>query len=130
MPNRPAVTVPATTPMTGAQRRSGPPALSAMPMITSRVARALSGAAGGGAAAGTCASMSNTIGMTVTAISMITVPATVGVNTRRSNESRAASANWNSDEITTSVASSAGPPWASAVTQTAMKAPEVPISST
>ena len=74
--------------------------------------------------------MSNTIGITVTAISMITVPATVGVSILRSKDSRAASTNWNSEEMTTRVASSAGPPLARAATQTAMNAPEVPISST
>ena len=74
--------------------------------------------------------MSNTIGITVTAISMITVPATVGVSILRSRDSRAASANWNSEEMTTRVASSAGPPYARAATHTAMNAPEVPISST
>ena len=62
-------------------------------MITSTVARAVSGAPAGGAAAGTSASMSKTIGITVTAISMITVPATVGVNTRRSSDSRVARRN-------------------------------------
>ena len=61
---------------------------------------------------------------------MMTVPATVGVRIRRNRESRAASANWKSDETTTSVASIAGPPSAIAVMQTAMKAPEVPIRST
>ena len=74
--------------------------------------------------------MSKTMGMTVTAISMITVPATVGVRIRLSSESRAERANWKSEEMTTSVASMAGPPLASAATHTAMKAPEVPIIST
>ncbi len=116
--------------MTGAQRRNGPVAFIAKPVITTTVARALTGAANGGASSGTCASMSKMIGITVTAISMITVPATVGVSTRRSRESRAASVNWNNDEITTRVASSAGPPWARAATLTPMNAPEVPIRST
>ena len=68
-------------------------AFSASPMITSTVARALIGAATGAALSGTSFSVSNTMGMTVTAISMITVPATVGVRMRRNRESRAASAN-------------------------------------
>ena len=37
--------------------------------------------------------MSKMIGMTVTAMSMITVPATVGVMTRRTQDRRAASTN-------------------------------------
>ena len=64
------------------------------------------------------------IGMTVTAISMITVPVTVGVMIRRNIESRAESTNWQKDEMTIRVASSPGPPCMSAVTLTAMKAPE------
>ena len=116
--------------MTGAQRRSAPFALSAMPTTTRAVARAQTGAAKGGAAAGTCISMSKTIGITVTAISMMTVPATVGVRIRRRRESRAESANWKNEEMTTRVASMAGPPSAIAATQTAMNAPEVPIMST
>ena len=63
--------------------------------------------------------MPKTMGITVTAISMMTVPATVGVRIRR-----------NSEEARTSVASIPGPPLASAAMQTAMKAPEVPMMST
>ncbi len=61
---------------------------------------------------------------------MITVPATVGVRIRRNSERRLAKANWNRDEIMTSVASMAGPPSAIAVMQIAMNAPEVPIKRT
>ena len=129
-PNKPATTEPAMTPITGAHRRSGPVAFSASPLMSSTVARALTGADNGAAPARTWVSMSNTIGITVTAISMITVPATVGVSTLRSRDSRAARANWNNEEITTRVASIAGPPLARAATHTAMNAPEVPISST
>ncbi|MCE2461720.1 MAG: hypothetical protein J4F38_13210 [Pseudomonadales bacterium] len=75
-------------------------------------------------------SMPKMIGMTVTAMSMITVPATVGVSTRRKRESRAENANWNNAEMTTRVASSAGPPSTNAVTQMAMNAPDVPMAST
>ena len=92
------------------------------------MAAARTGAATRAAPAGTSVSMSNTIGTTVTGISMITVPDTTGVKTRRSSESRDDSANWNRAEAATSVASSPGPPRASAVTQTAMNAPDVPIS--
>ena len=98
--------------------------------MTRIVTAALTGAAAAGVPSGTSVSRPKTIGMTVTGISMITVPATVGVMIRLSRESRAESANWNSDEITIRVASRAGPPCASAVTQTAMKAPEVPMRRT
>ena len=101
-----------------------------MAAITAMVTAADTGAASGGAPSGTLSSMSKTIGMTVTAISMMTVPATDGVKMRRTRDRRAASANWKSDEMTTSVASRAGPPSAIAPIQTAMSAPEVPISRT
>ena len=61
---------------------------------------------------------------------MITVPATVGVMIRRRIDKRPASRNWKSDEAITSVVSRAGPPWTSAATDTAMKAPEVPMMRT
>ena len=70
------------------------------------------------------------MGMTVTAISMITVPATVGVITRRRSDRRDEIRNWNREEATISVASSAGPPRSSAATDTAMKTPDVPMSRT
>ena len=79
---------------------------------------------------GTWVNMPKTIGITVTGISMMTVPATVGVRMRRSSESRHASRNWKREEMTTSVASMAGPPWAIAPTQIAMKAPDVPMTRT
>ena len=68
--------------------------------------------------------------MTVTGISMITVPETAEVRILRNNESRAESTNWKNDEKTTRVASIAGPPSANAVTQTAIKAPEMPMART
>ena len=49
---------------------------------------------------------------------------------RRSSESRAAIANWNSDDMTMRLAIVDGPPSTSAVTQTAMNAPDVPMMST
>ena len=61
---------------------------------------------------------------------MITVPATVGVMMRRRIERRPARRNWKSDEAITSVVSRAGPPCTSAATETAMKAPEVPMMRT
>ena len=107
-----------------------PVALTAMPTMTSSVTSALSGAASAGVPSGTLPSRSKMIGITVTGISMITVPATGGVSIRRNRDSRLASPNWNSEDMMTSVASIAGPPSAMAVMQTAMKAPDVPIRST
>ena len=101
-----------------------------MPAMTSAVTRAESGAASSGVSGGTCDSMPKTMGITVTGISMITVPETVGVRIRRSSDNRHAIRNWKRDEITTRVASMAGPPWAMAATQIAMKAPEVPMTRT
>ena len=72
------------------------------------VTAALAGAAAGGTPSGTSVNMPKMIGMTVTGISMITVPATVGVKIRRSHASRAESMNWHSEETMIRVASSAG----------------------
>ena len=104
-------------------------ARSASAAMTINVVAALAGAAIAGVPSGTSLSIPKMIGITVTAISMITVPATVGVMMRRSSASRSESANWNSAEIATRVASNPGPPSTSDVTQTAMKAPEVPMRS-
>ena len=90
---------------------------------------ALNGAASAGLPSGTAASRSNTAGITVTGISMMTVPETVGVSTRWNSESRADSMSGTKDETTTRVASSAGPPVETAAMQTAMKAPEAPITT-
>ena len=98
--------------------------------MTATAIRAHTGAAAAGVPFGTSPSILKMIGMTATGISMITVPATVGVKMRRNNDSRDASANWNREEMTTRVASMPGPPFAIAVMQTEMKAPEVPISRT
>ncbi len=54
--------------------------------------------------------MSKTSGITVTAISITTVPATVGVSSRLKSDSREASRNWTSELATTSVARRLGPP--------------------
>ena len=67
------------------------------------------------------------MGMTATEMSMITVPATVGVMIRRNRESFVERINWNRDEITTKVASMAGPPCLMAEMAAAIKVPEVPI---
>ena len=70
------------------------------------------------------------IGMTVTAMSMMTVPDTTGVKIRRNKESFAAKRNWNSEEMTIRLAIVAGPLFVSAATHTAMNAPDVPMMST
>ena len=98
--------------------------------MTSSVTRAEVPEALSGVPSGTSFSILKMKGMTVTGISMMTVPATAGVRIRRKSESRAASPNWKSEEATTSVASIPGPPSAMAVIQTAMNAPEVPINKT
>ena len=116
--------------MTGAQRRNVPVAFSAITTMTRIVAKALTGAAGAGTPSGTSVSMSKMIGITVTATNMMTVPATDGVRIRLNSDNHVEKMNWKSEDITTRVASIAGPPSASAATQTAMKAPEVPISRT
>ena len=79
---------------------------------------------------GTSVSMPNTMGNTVVAISMMTVPETTGVNMRRRSDRRAAIANWNSDDTTMRLAIVAGPASTIAATHTAMNAPDVPIIST
>ena len=98
--------------------------------VTSNVTMTLTGAALGDDPSGTSTSRPNMIGMRVTGISMITVPHTVGVRTRRSSDNLADRPNWNRAERVTRVASSPGPPSTRAVTQTAMNAAEVPMSST
>ena len=94
------------------------------------VATAAMGAPARDVPSGTSVSVSKTMGMTVAAISMITVPDTAGVKMRRNNESRDASANWNSEEMMIRVAIMEGPPSTMAATHTAMKAPDVPMMST
>ena len=59
--------------------------------MTAMVTPAVTGPAIGAAPSGTVSMRPKTMGMTVTAISMITVPATVGVMMRLSSESRDAS---------------------------------------
>ena len=128
MPNPAATRQPHTAPITAPQRRRAPRARSTITTVTTNVARAVSGAAPRAAPSGARKERSKPIGITVTAMSMITVPATVGVMMRLSSERRDEIRNWKSDEATMRVASSAGPPRSSAATDTAMKTPEVPIS--
>ena len=116
--------------MTGAHNRRLPEDFNAMAMTNTMVTRALAGALQSDLPSGDAFTMSKMSGITVTAMSISTVPATTGVTSRRNNESLAASKNWNSEDATTSTANKPGPPSTSAVTHTAMNAPEVPTSST
>ena len=69
------------------------------------------------------------MGKRLTAISMITVPPTVGVISQRNSDSRAEKKNCTTDDATTSVASSGSPPAITAATVTPMNAPDVPMYS-
>ena len=80
-------------PMSGDHSRHAGEARNTSAATVTRVARAAVGAAAGDVPSGTSFRVSNTMGATVTGISMITVPETTGVNIRRSSESRAASTN-------------------------------------
>ena len=98
--------------------------------MTSTTTSALSGGARVGLPSGTALSRSKTAGITVTGISMITVPETDGVRIRWNSDSLAERRIGTNDAIRTRIAISAGPPSETAATQTAMKAPEAPITST
>ena len=75
-------------PITGDHSRSAGGARSTRAVTTTMVARAAAGAAACDVPSGTSVSEPNTIGMTVAVMSMMTVPATTGVNIRRSSDSR------------------------------------------
>ena len=98
--------------------------------MTSIVARALAGAASAEPPGGVSVSMPNTTGITVTGTSMMTVPETAGVRTRRNRASRAEIRSWKSAATTTRVASVAGPPSTIAVMQIPMNALELAMTST
>ena len=68
-------------------------------------------------------------GITVTGVSIMTVPVTVGVRMRRNSDSRAEKANWNNARPITRVASNAGPPAASAAVLTAIAGAAAPMAS-
>ena len=70
-----------------------------------------------------------TTGSTVAGTSMFTVPTMVGVRSRRNRASRIEITIGISDDATTRVARSAGPPSVRALTQTPIKAPAGPIKS-
>ena len=87
-----------------------------------RVVPARMGAATEGAPSGRSESLLSTTVIIVEASSIRTVPATSGLMTRRSQESRAMNTNCISDEATIKLESSAGPPANSAEIQMAIKA--------
>ena len=86
-----ATTQPTMMPMSGDQRRHAGDARKIRAATVPSVATAATGAAADAVPSGTCVSASNTSGITVTAISMITVPDTTGVKMRRNSGRRAAS---------------------------------------
>ncbi len=92
-PKTAATEQPTIMPMSGDHSRHAGGPRNTSPATVTRVARAATGAAACDAPSGASVIVSNTIGMTVAAINIITVPETTGVNIRRSSESRAASAN-------------------------------------
>ncbi len=78
---------------TGDHNRNEAVARSTKAAMVTIVTTTTTGGAADGVPSGALPRMSKTMGMTVAAISMITVPETTGVNTRRRTESRAARAN-------------------------------------
>ena len=96
--------------------------------MTRPVATAVSGALSA-VSGGASARRLNTTGSTVAGISMFTVPTMVGVRSRLNRASRIEITIGTSDDATTRVASSAGPPSMRALTQTPIKAPAGPIKS-
>ena len=105
-----------------------PCAFSEMPTTTARVVAALRGPPAGAVPSGTLFSSAKITGITVTGVSMMIVPVTVGVRIRRNSASRAAKANCRSAMASTSVARRAGPPASSAAMLTAMAAPDAPVA--
>ena len=95
--------------------------------MTSAVAAAASGAPGAGMPSGTSVRRPKTTGSTVAGMSMFTVPTRVGVSSRRNRERRAEITSGSNDETSTRMASSPGPPWASAAVQMPMKATAGPV---
>ena len=83
-PNGAAAAHPARMLTKGATRLQRPPTRSIMMTETASVTPAMTGPAAGGAPAGRSRTVSKAIGRTLTAISIVTVPETVGVMIRRS----------------------------------------------
>ncbi len=121
--------VPTMMPISGAHRRLAPRAKRDTRVMAAKAAKATSGPlmVPGSTPAGTPANRSVVMGNTLTASSMTTVPPTVGVISRRKNDSRAENRNWMSDEATTRVPTRDSPPTATATVDTPMNAPDVPI---
>ena len=114
--------------MAGAQIRQAPDRRSATRTTTPSVTMPVTGAAASGAPAGASVSLSKMIGARLTGTSMSTVPATVGVNTRRNMAIFAPRKNCTIDDMTMSVASSAGPPSMIAVMLIGRKAAVLPMT--
>ena len=89
---------------------------------------ALSGAPAGAAPSGTLFNCWKITGITVTGVSMMIVPVTVGVRMRRNKASRAEKASWNNARARTSEARRAGPPASSAAMLTAIETPAEPVA--
>ena len=96
--------------------------------MASRAAPAVTGAARGSANSGTSVILRSISGARLTGINRRTVPATVGVNTRRNAAIFQPRPNCTSDDMTIRVASNAGPPASSALTLTGRKADVLPIT--
>ncbi len=86
-------------------------------------------AAVGGFSTGNLVSNAKACGITLTPISMIAVPPTVGVIIVRSAERRKASGNWISALAMINAIKRGSPPRVNAVIATAMKAPDVPMNN-
>ena len=108
-PNAAATAHPARMLMNGATRRQRPLARSVAITETSRVMPAITGPAATGASAGRSWTASKAMGNTLTAISIVTVPETVGVTIRRSVGSHQASATWITLHTTSRLANVSGP---------------------
>ena len=106
---------PATIPSMGDQSCTVRGERSSRTAMSPNVTMDTAGAAQGDTPSGTLVSILNTPSMTVADMSIRTMPDTVGVIIRRNSERRAATTNFISDEITTRLASIAGPPSISAV---------------
>lgn len=122
---------PASTPSSGAHRRSMPPEKIEMTTITRMVTATTRGTVAlPSKAVGTRFIIPQATGATLRAISISTVPPTAGVRIRRSAGSLAVKRKVASAETLTSVASRAGPPFSMAATATEMKAALEPTNIT
>ena len=126
-PKYAATAQPNAMPMMGDHRRRTGGARNTSAAVTIIVASAVISAPVSEDPSGVSVIVENMMGMTVAAISIITVPQTTGVKMRRSSANFAASANWNSDDTTMRLAIVAGPALMRAAAHTAMNAPDVPM---